>query len=153
MCVYFISDEPYYGSGSGSGGGVDDEDDDEGSGLGSPFPPSHKPDHTDRPAVNVNNVDDEDEEIVEDRTHSGGNVGGGVPTHTTRPPLSPHETNVLDEDESEHHDHSIDDEEEEEDLKPSGSAGTEKMSLRRALFMYLMPLYMAWFGGIIVDML
>ncbi|XP_037809429.1 glypican-4 [Lucilia sericata] len=149
-------EEPYYGSGSGSGGGVDDEDDDEGSGLGSPFTPSHKPDHTDRPSVNVNNVDDEDEEIVEERTNLGGNVGlggSGIQTHTSRP-HSPHETNVLEEDDSEHHDHSIDDDDE-GDLKSSGSSavGAEKMSLRRALFMYLMPLYMAWFGGIIVDML
>ncbi|KAM7359119.1 glypican dally-like [Cochliomyia hominivorax] len=141
-------EEPYYGSGSGSGGGVDDEDDDEGSGLGSPFTPSHKPDHTDRPSVNVNNVDDEDEEIIEERTGGNIGIGGGIQTHTSRP-HSPHETNVLDEDDGEHHDHSIDD----EDLKSSGSAGPEKMSLRRALFMYLMPLYMAWFGGIIVDML
>ncbi|XP_065360002.1 glypican-6 isoform X2 [Calliphora vicina] len=151
--VEWSEQEPYYGSGSGSGGGVDDEDDDEGSGLGSPFTPSHKPDHTDRPSVNVNNVDDEDEEIVEERTNLGGNVGlgGGIQTHTSRP-HSPHETNVLEEDDSEHHDHSIDDEDD-EDLKSSGSAGPQKMSLRRALFMYLMPLYMAWFGGIIVDML
>lgn len=117
--------------------------------MGSPFTPSHKPDHTDRPSVNVNNVDDEDEEIVEERSNVG--IGGGIQTHTSRP-HSPHDTNVLDEDDGEHHDPSIHDGDD-EDLKSSGSSGPEKMSLRRALFMYLMPLYMAWFGGIIVDML
>ncbi|XP_075159917.1 glypican dally-like [Haematobia irritans] len=153
-------DEPYYGSGSGSGGGVDDEDDDEGSG-GSLFTPIHKPDHTERPNIDGNHVDDEDddEDNVQQRTDinkGSGNIGGsvvsvggsGIQTQTSRPP---HNTNVLEEDDghSGHHD----DDDGDEDLKSSGSTRPEKMSLRRALLMYLVPLYMAWFGGIIVDLL
>ncbi|XP_073844044.1 glypican dally-like isoform X1 [Musca autumnalis] len=146
--VVWSDDEPYDGSGAGSGAGVDDEDDDdEGSGLGSPFTPSHRPDHTERP--NNNRVDDEDddEDVVQQRTNVG--HGGGLPTQTSRP-HSPHDTNVLDEDDGDNHQGHHDDD---EDLKSSGSTRPEKMSLRRALFMYLMPLYMAWFGGIIVDLL
>lgn len=150
----FIAEEPYYGSGSGAGSGVDDEDDDEGSGLGSPFTPSHKPDHTERPKVDGNRVDDEDddEDVIEQRTdvgHGGGVVAGaddGIQTQTSKP-QSPHDTNELDEEDGDnHHD-------DDEDLKSSGSKRPDKMSLRRALFAYLMPLYMAWFGGIVVDFL
>lgn len=163
--LYFV-DEPYFGSGSGSGGGTDDEDDDEGSGLGSQFTPTHNPDQTDRPPLRVNNVDDEDEDAVEERTHNvgtsvggggggagggGGGSGGSVQTYTSRP-AHPHNTNTLEEDDDRN------DPETGEDLdyhlKASGSAGVAiKISLRRALFMYLMPLYIAWFGGIIADML
>ncbi|XP_059219243.1 glypican-6 isoform X2 [Stomoxys calcitrans] len=161
--VDWSDQEPYYGSGAGSGGGVDDEDDDEGSGLGSPFTPSQKPDPTERPNIDGNRVDDEDddEDIVKQRTDIGmgggiiggaGGVGGGIQTQTSRP-HSPHNTNTLDEDDADsHHDHHEDDDID-EDLKSSGSSRPEKMSLRRALFMYLVPLYMAWFGGIIVDLL
>lgn len=127
--------------------------------MGSPFTPSHKPDHTDRPTVHGNGVDeveDDDEDHLQGRTNLGGetvsggtNMGGGIPTQTSRP-YSPHDSNELGENDGDHHD---DSEGNDEDLKSSGSARPEKMSLRRALFMYLMPLYMAWFGGIIVDLL
>uniref|UniRef100_A0A1A9X327 Glypican-6 n=1 Tax=Glossina brevipalpis TaxID=37001 RepID=A0A1A9X327_9MUSC len=156
-------DEPYFGSGSGSGGGSDDEDDNEGSGLGSPFTPTHNPDQTDRPPLRVNNVDDEDENVIEERTHKGGtNIGGGgggggggsggnIQTYTSRP-HSPHDTNTLDEEDGDDGHETIEDDD--YGIKGSGSPGIGiKMSLRRALFMYLMPLYIAWFGGIIADML
>uniref|UniRef100_A0A1I8N5T5 Glypican n=1 Tax=Musca domestica TaxID=7370 RepID=A0A1I8N5T5_MUSDO len=147
--VWSDDEEPYDGSGAGSGAGVDDEDDDdEGSGLGSPFTPSHRPDHTERPNNRVDDEDD-DEDVVQQRTNVGHGISGGLPTQSSGP-HSPHDTNVLDEDDGDQHQGHHDDD---EDLKSSGSARPEKMSLRRALFMYLMPLYMAWFGGIVVDLL
>uniref|UniRef100_T1PJI0 Uncharacterized protein n=1 Tax=Musca domestica TaxID=7370 RepID=T1PJI0_MUSDO len=126
----------------------DEDDDDEGSGLGSPFTPSHRPDHTERPNNRVDDEDD-DEDVVQQRTNVGHGISGGLPTQSSGP-HSPHDTNVLDEDDGDQHQGHHDDD---EDLKSSGSARPEKMSLRRALFMYLMPLYMAWFGGIVVDLL
>lgn len=43
---------------------------------------------------------------------------------------------------------------ENEVIKGSGaSPNVPQMSLRRALIMYLFPIYMAWFGGIISDLL
>ncbi|XP_037939042.1 glypican-4-like isoform X2 [Teleopsis dalmanni] len=154
--VDWTDQDAFYGSGSGSGGGSDDEDDDEGSGIsGSPFTPSHKPDHTDRPSVRVNNVDDEDTEVDED-IHIGGG-GGSVITHTTGGTSGAgHETNVVGEDDNNSHNADNDDDDE-LNTKTSGSAGgnskPQRMSLRRALLLYLLPLYMAWFGGIFADLL
>ncbi|XP_022211281.2 glypican-6 [Drosophila obscura] len=149
-------EEPYLGSGAGSGSGSeDDEDDDEGSGLG-PFEPSHKPD-VDRPSVDADNDDDEDGHPQ-------------IPTHTSRPNVDDknpmvHPThfdhNDLDEDQ---HGEGDDEDEELEGARGDGdsnadgdatrsSSAPEKMTLRRALVVYLLPLYMAWFGGVCADLL
>ncbi|XP_002022291.2 glypican-4 [Drosophila persimilis] len=149
-------EEPYLGSGAGSGSGSeDDEDDDEGSGLG-PFEPSHKPD-VDRPSVDADNDDDEDGHPQ-------------IPTHTSRPNVDEknplvHPThfdhNDLDDDQ---HGEGDDDDDELEgghgdgDSNADGdatrsSSAPEKMTLRRALVVYLLPLYMAWFGGVCADLL
>ncbi|EDW25215.1 GL16644 [Drosophila persimilis] len=149
-------EEPYLGSGAGSGSGSeDDEDDDEGSGLG-PFEPSHKPD-VDRPSVDADNDDDEDGHPQ-------------IPTHTSRPNVDEknplvHPThfdhNDLDDDQ---HGEGDDDDDELEgghgdgDSNADGdatrsSSAPEKMTLRRALVVYLLALYMAWFGGVCADLL
>ncbi|XP_017040406.2 LOW QUALITY PROTEIN: glypican-6 [Drosophila ficusphila] len=148
---------PYAGSGAGSGSGSeDDEDDDEGSGLG-PFEPSHKPD-VERPAVDVDNDDDED---------AGGRAH--LPTHTSRPTSGGDDKNPLIHTTHFDQDHNDLDEEhrQEEDDEDDGhgdsggqpgddnrsSDAPEKMTLRRALVVYLLPLYMAWFGGVCADLL
>ncbi|ALC44598.1 dlp [Drosophila busckii] len=152
-------EEPYVGSGAGSGSGSeDDEDDDEGSGLGA-FEPSHKPD-VEQPAVRVNADNDDDED-----THPS------VSTHTGRPnledihPVVTQDHNDLDKPHGNGHDDDDDDdsaEQEEDDAvhnsstddaTRSGGGATEKMTLRRALVIYLLPLYMAWFGGVCADLL
>uniref|UniRef100_A0A0A1XNS3 Glypican-6 n=1 Tax=Zeugodacus cucurbitae TaxID=28588 RepID=A0A0A1XNS3_ZEUCU len=149
-------EDALYGSGAGSGAGSDDEDDDEGSGLsGGPFTPPHlKP--TDRPgSMPANNIDDEDEEDVEERRITDS-------SHTTRPKYTGSagtadgaaaggDTNSIDEDEDD-----VDDNDLNEQKGGSENAGAKtapKMSLRRALLLYLLPLYMAWFGGVVADML
>ncbi|XP_036216743.2 glypican-6 isoform X1 [Bactrocera oleae] len=149
-------EDALYGSGAGSGAGSDDEDDDEGSGLsGGPFTPPHmKP--TDRPgSLPANNIDDEDEEDVEERRITDS-------SHTTRPKYpgsvgtgdgaaAGGDTNSIDEDEDD-----VDDNDLNEQKSDSGNAGAKtapKMTLRRALLLYLLPLYMAWFGGVVADML
>ncbi|KRK01891.1 glypican-6 isoform X1 [Drosophila yakuba] len=145
---------PYAGSGAGSGSGSeDDEDDDEGSGLG-PFEPSHKPD-VERPSVDADNDDDED---------AGGR--GHMPTHTSRPTSGVDDKNPLthtthfDQDHNDlDEDHRQLEEDEDTDAGHDGandnrsSDAPEKMTLRRALFVYLLPLYMAWFGGVCADLL
>lgn len=150
------------GSGAGSGSGSeDDEDDDEGSGLG-PFEPSNKP-NAEHPSVHVDADNDDDED-----THPA------VTTHTTRPNVDDknplvHTTHVThdhnDLGEPRHEDDDDDDndsdvDEDEDNVHNSSTDGAtrtssapEKMTLRRALFVYLLPLYMTWFGGVCADML
>ncbi|XP_016994474.2 glypican-4 [Drosophila takahashii] len=146
---------PYAGSGAGSGSGSeDDEDDDEGSGLG-PFEPSNKPE-VERPSVDADNDDDED-------------TGGHLPTHTSRPTSGGDDKNPLihtthfDQDHNDlDEDHRQEEEEDEDADGGHGGSGAndnrssdapEKMTLRRALVVYLLPLYMAWFGGVCADLL
>ncbi|EDW70228.1 glypican-4 [Drosophila virilis] len=146
-------EEPYMGSGAGSGSGSeDDEDDDEGSGLG-PFEPSHKPD-VEHPSVRVDSDNDDDED-----------TNPSVTTHTSRPNVDDknplvHTTHVT-------HDHNDldepsngDDDDDDDTGHNSSTDGAtrtsnapEKMTLRRALVVYLLPLYMAWFGGVCADLL
>lgn len=149
------------GSGAGSGSGSeDDEDDDEGSGLG-PFEPSNKPD-AEHPSVHVDADNDDDED-----THPA------VTTHTTRPNVDDknplvHTTHVTHdhndlgeprhEDDDDDNDGDVD--EDEDNVHNSSTDGAtrtssapEKMTLRRALFVYLLPLYMTWFGGVCADLL
>ncbi|XP_017123024.1 glypican-6 [Drosophila elegans] len=150
---------PYAGSGAGSGSGSeDDEDDDEGSGLG-PFEPSNKPD-VERPSVDADNDDDED---AGGRSH--------MPTHTSRPTSGGDDKNPLIHTTHFDHDHNdLDEEHRQEDDEEDSDGGhgdseanggddnrssdaPEKMTLRRALVVYLLPLYMAWFGGVCADLL
>lgn len=150
-----VSENALYGSGAGSGAGSDDEDDDEGSGLsGGPFTPPHmKP--TDRPgSLPANNIDDEDEEDVEERRIAD-------TSHTTRPKYpgsagtddggaAGGDTNSIDEDEDDVDDNDLN---EQKSSENGGAKTAPKLTLRRALLLYLLPLYMAWFGGVVVDML
>lgn len=149
------------GSGAGSGSGSeDDEDDDEGSGLG-PFEPSNKPD-AEHPSVHVDADNDDDED-----------TNPAVTTHTTRPNVDDknplvHTTHVTHdhndlgeprhEDDDDNNDGDVD--EDEDNVHNSSTDGAtrtssapEKMTLRRALFVYLLPLYMTWFGGVCADLL
>lgn len=111
---------------------------------------------TDRPgSLPANNIDDEDEEDVEERRITDS-------SHTTRPKYpgsvgtgdgaaAGGDTNSIDEDEDD-----VDDNDLNEQKSDSGNAGAKtapKMTLRRALLLYLLPLYMAWFGGVVADML
>ncbi|XP_030386316.1 glypican-6 [Scaptodrosophila lebanonensis] len=146
-------EEPYLGSGGGSGSGSeDDEDDDEGSGLG-PFEPSHKPD-TEKPVGRDDDDDEDDDDEDVHRGGAGGGAGGPVTTYTSRPNVD-HDTNPLDHDTHITHDHNeLNRSEDNADLDEGNdaddatrSSAPEKMTLRRALFVYLLPLYMAWFGG------
>ncbi|XP_060652005.1 glypican-6 [Drosophila nasuta] len=153
-------EEPYMGSGAGSGSGSeDDEDDDEGSGLG-PFEPNVKTDG-EHPSVRVDSENDDDED-----THPA------VTTHTSRPNVDDknpllhnthvtHDHNDLDESHNTNDDDDNDNDEDVDDgMHHSSTDGAtrtssapEKMSLRRALVVYLLPLYMAWFGGVCADLL
>jgi len=145
------------GSGAGSGSGSeDDEDDDEGSGLG-PFEPSLKPD-LEHPSVRVDAENDDDED-----THPS------VTTHTSRPNVDDknplvHTTHVTHDHNDLDEPHNADDDDDEDEDDDSGhnsstdgatrtSNAPEKMTLRRALVVYLLPLYMAWFGGVCADLL
>ncbi|XP_068158538.1 glypican-4 [Drosophila tropicalis] len=141
-------EEPYMGSGHGSGSGFeDDEDDDDGSGLG-PFEPSHKPDVVD-PSVRENDDNDDDEDgrrppIIAHTSRP--NVDDKDPllhtTHITK------DRNEVDGDEGNGEDDSTAD-----DGTRSTASSPEKITLRRALMVYLLPLYMAWFGGVCADLL
>lgn len=159
------------GSGAGSGSGSeDDEDDDEGSGLG-PFEPSRKPD-VDRPSVNGKNNNDDDDDDDDDED---GARRGQVPTYTSRPAIGGtddkdpliHTThfdqdhNRVEEDHRQGGDgdddsdggHGDSQENGDDDDGNRSSKAPEKMTLRRALVVYLLPLYMAWFGGACADLL
>ncbi|KAH8259762.1 hypothetical protein KR026_010063, partial [Drosophila bipectinata] len=167
-------EEPYMGSGAGSGSGSeDDEDDDEGSGLG-PFEPSRKPD-VDRPSVNGKNDNDDEDDDDDDED---GARRGQVPTYTSRPGIGGTDdkdplvhTTHFDQDhnrvEEDHRQGGGGDDEDSDgghgdgDSQENGddddgnrsSKAPEKMTLRRALVVYLLPLYMAWFGGACADLL
>lgn len=137
---HIFAEEPYYGSGSGSGAGIDDEDGEEGSGS--------------------NPIDyDYDTEV---RGH--GNLPGGTKTVNTS---STHTGNagypsVVLKNEKENkvhidHSNSSNTNKNSNSNTGSGAVGTIKlnsqMSLRRALFTYFLPIYLAWFGNIFSELL
>lgn len=140
--TFVPTEEPYYGSGSGSGAGIDDEDSDEGSG---------------------NHPIDYDSEVHR-------NNGPSTPVHSsTNPSSGVGFTNVVVKTEKEnkvHVDHNETGNKNNADNADnsgnSGSSGSSAaasptlstdMSLRRALFTYFLPIYLAWFGGIVSDLL
>lgn len=154
--VLFFLEEPYYGSGSGSGGGIDDDDSlDTGSGLG-PYDPQ----------IEDTDVDDEDRCIhmkvpgstinvavnVNNGTSGGSSStgsSGSSPGIVSPPSIDKHP--------SIHAERPI--EEIDNEIPHSagsgapGTARTPPMSIRRALFTYFLPIYMAWFGGIVCELL
>lgn len=141
-------EEAYYGSGGGSGDGEEDDEDDEDE-MGSGVEPNFKPIPKNEPNNKDNNrVDSDDEDIPQT------NMGGGfsnIPTYTTRPN---HNNNNMHEDEDEENENDLDLSEEKN--KSSGGYSNTRaptMSLRRALMLYLLPLYMAWFGGMFAEWL
>lgn len=138
-----IPEEPYYGSGSGSGAGIDDEDD-TGSGL-SPFDP------------NVEETDDEDEPRIAINKMPGKTVNVAVKTNNTSsnsspgpiPPSTDKDAGVFDEKPIEEIDNDI----AHVDSSAPGTTTLPPMSIRRAMLTYFLPIYLAWFGGMVCEML
>lgn len=140
--LFASAEEPYYGSGSGSGAGIDDEDDEEGSGA--------------------NPIDyDYDTEV-----RGRGNLPGTTKTvniSTTHTSNAGYPSVVLknDKENKVHIDHDgssdVNKNSNSNTNSGSGAVGTIKlnsqMSLRRALFTYFLPIYLAWFGGIFSELL
>lgn len=136
-----LTEEPYYASGSGSGAGVDDEDDDGGSGIGSYDYEQRVPDHTDiNTSHTVTGGGPGHIDISNTTPHNGSSstvphgIGGGGSSGDTR--ISATDNNA--------------------DNNKGNSASSSRlppMSIRRALFTYLFPIYMAWFGGLFCDLL
>lgn len=87
--------------------------------------------------MRVNNIDDEDDDNTAHVPNTSDTKHGG--SGSTGPALE-------DED-------GDDDENQQTRKKPKDSGAPQTMTLRRALILYLVPLYMAWFGGIISDLL
>lgn len=157
LYVFVFTEEPYYGSGSGSGAGIDDEDD-TGSGLG-PYDP------------HIEDSDDEDDERhlagkthnvpvkINSTTNSGtdsSNIGGGS-SSSSGPGAVPAPPSI-DKDVDVYHEKPI--EEIDNDISghmgssaPPGTARTPPMSIRRAFITYFVPIYLAWFGGIVCELL
>lgn len=139
--LYVITEEPYYGSGSGSGDGPDDIIE-EGSGL-SP----------------IDLTPNSKESGGSSTTHTittGGEPGihGGAGSTSTKS-----ETDVkpsgIDDDSNNVNKNNINSSDNNNNKGTSGSMGTtaSKMSLRRALLTYFLPIYIAWFGGVVAELL
>ena len=134
MILFYFAEEPYYGSGSGSGGGSIEESGEEGSGMGAI-------DYT--PGIN---------EAGPSTTHpinpvilSGTGSAPDTSDKDSKTPVDPNKSNKINEIDS----NSIND-------KSSGSSAvgtTSQMSLKRALFTYFLPIYLAWFGGLFSELL
>lgn len=138
---FFIvfAEEPFYGSGSGSGGGSIEEVEENGSGLGPDFTPN-----INEPGSSTTNRVDS----TVDTSHSG------IDSPTSKSDIEPKitkthdgnsESNNINKDDSNSINH-----------KSSGSdaVGTQsQMSLKRALFTYFLPIYLAWFGGLFSELL
>lgn len=138
-----FAEEPYYGSGSGSGAGIDDEDD-TGSGLG-PYDPQ------------IDETDDEDEPRIAINKMPGKTVNVAVKTNSTISSSSPGAPPPTDDKESGvYREKPI--EEVDNDIShlgggTSGTSRTPPMSIRRAMLTYFLPIYLAWFGGVVCELL
>lgn len=143
MC-FDSTEEPYYGSGSGSGGGSIEDNEEEGSGLGIDYTPSIS-------------------DTGSSTTHSTDAVGGGdvhlrngdidSPTSKsdkdTRTRIDDSESNNINKIDNKSSSSNSNDK-----SSHSGAVGTkQQMSLKRALFTYFLPIYLAWFGGLFSELL
>lgn len=124
---FYLTEEPYDGSGSGSGAGIDDEDE-SGSGL-SPFDSDHDGGHT---RTGVISPDSGTVNITTDVV--GSDKDGKTKTNI--------DTNNVDSSLNKGN-------------EKGGAASTQasQMSLGRALLTYLLPIYLAWFGGVVCELL
>lgn len=138
IIICFFAEEPYYGSGSGSGGGSIEDNEEEGSGIGAI-------DYT--PGIN---------EQGPSTTHSvdptGHDIGhGGIDGSTSK---SDKETKTRVDDSESNNINKIDSNSVNNKDSGSGAVGTkQEMSLKRALFTYFLPIYLAWFGGLFSELL
>lgn len=140
-----FTEETYQeGSGSGSGGGSI-EDNEEGSGL---RPIDYSPDGKDNGGSTS---------ISSTTTNASGEDGssnGGSPTGKSDKDIKTHydgsESNNVNKVKSNSDNNN-------NNNKNSGSSAvstsTQQMSLKRALFTYFLPIYLAWFGGLFAEML
>lgn len=134
---FFWTEEPYYGSGSGSGGGSIEENG-EGSGLGDI---NYTPSIIEQGPSTIHPVDP---------ISGGGSSGTGIILDK-----SDNEVNKS-VDKSESNNNNIDSNSINDKRQHSGSSavGTNsQMSLKRALFTYFLPIYLAWFGGLFSELL
>lgn len=134
-----FAEEPYYGSGSGSGGGSIEDNDEDGSGMGAI---DYTPSINEHGSSTTHSVDPTD-----DISH------GSVDTPTSK---SDKETKTHMDGESESNNVNKIDSNSGNNNKDSGSGavGTKpQMSLKRALFTYFLPIYLAWFGGLFSELL
>lgn len=138
ICINFnIAEEPFYGSGSGSGGGSIEEDG-EGSGLGTDFTPGIS-----EPGSSTTNRIDSSV----DTSHSG------IDT-TSKSDIEQKITKTISGGSESNNVNKIDNNSVNNKSSGSDAVGTKsQMSLKRALFTYLLPIYLAWFGGIFSEML
>lgn len=144
MFRFNFTEETYQeGSGSGSGGGSI-EDNEEGSGLG---PIDYPPDGKDIGGSTS---------ILSTTTNTSGEDGsnnGGSPTGKSDKDIKTH----YDGSESNNVNKVKSNSDNNNNNKNSGSSAvstnTQQMSLKRALFTYFLPIYLAWFGGLFAEML
>lgn len=139
-----FTEEPYQeGSGSGSGGGSI-EDNEEGSGL-NPI------DYTPEIKENGGGTSITTQHTT-NLTGGDSNSSGGHPTSTSDKGIKTH-------DDSESNNISkVSNSNSNNNNKNSGSGAvssthTQQMSLKRALFTYFLPIYLAWFGGLFSELL
>lgn len=139
FCLF--TEEPYYGSGSGSGDGPDDIIE-EGSGL-SPIDltPSSKESGGSSTTHTITTGG-------EPAIHGG---AGGTSTKSdadVKPSSGDNDSNNVNK-------NNINSSNNNNNKGTSGSVGqtTSQMSLRRALLTYFLPIYIAWFGGFVAELL
>lgn len=133
-----FAEEPFYGSGSGSGGGSIEEEG-EGSGLGTDFTPGIS-----EPGSSTTNRIDSSV----DTSHSG------IDTPTSKSDIEQKITKTISEGSESNNVNKNDSNNVNNKSSGSDAVGTKsQMSLKRALFTYLLPIYLAWFGGIFSEML
>lgn len=128
-----FAEEPYYGSGSGSGGGSIEENGEEGSGMGVvDYTPINESGPSTTHPVDPHGIN----------KSSGTGSAPDTSDKETKSPIDPNKSNDIDSNSINHN--------------SSGSSAvgtTSQMSLKRALFTYFLPIYLAWFGGLFSELL
>lgn len=157
------TEEPYYGSGSGSGAGIDDDDGDDDGEEGSGVNPIDYDYETG--ARGRGNVPGITKSINISTTHSSGaGSSGGTGSSSVGGSSGGYGPSVVLKNEKENKvriDHSdssnVNQKSNSNTNSGSGAVATIKlnsqMSLRRALFTYFLPIYLAWFGNIFSELL
>lgn len=131
----FSTEDSYDGSGSGSGAGDDDDDDPNGgSGLGSYDYSERVPGHTDHSST------------------ASGSSSTSSPTHYDDPTTTTSNGGEKNHKEYDDRENEVNPHDRKKGSESSGSRLGNGMSLRQAMLTYMLPIYMAWFGGLLCDL-